>query len=134
MKVSTKLLVQVEKYLRLETIDKLTVVMTFLVVALVVFALGTSAIFFLSTAMVEAISLMIGGNSALAYLIVGVFLLLMIWLFLANKKAWVEDKIVRSISENILNEPMFTGDDSQLDLDEDEEEEEPNGKEGGSGI
>lgn len=134
MKVSTKLLVQVEKYLRLETIDKLTVVMTFLVVALVVFALGTSAIFFLSTAMVEAISLMIGGNSALAYLIVGVFLLLMIWLFLANKKAWVEDKIVRSISENVLNEPMFTGDDSQLDLDEDDEEEEPNGKEGGSGI
>lgn len=121
MKISTKLLVQLEKYLRLETIDKLSVATTFLVVALVVFALGTSAIFFLSTAMVEAISLMIG-NSALAYLIVGVFLLLLIWIFLANKKKWVEDKIVRSMSESILNEPMFTGDNSDLDIAEEDDE------------
>lgn len=133
MKISTKLLVQVEKYLRLETIDKLTVVTTFMIVALVVFALGTSAIFFLSMSLVEAISSMIG-NSALAYLIVGVFLLLLIWLFLANKKAWVEDKVVRSMSENILNEPMFTGDDSVLDLDEDADDEETNCKKGGSGL
>lgn len=121
MKISTKLLVQLEKYLRLETIDKLSVATTFLVVALVVFALGTSAIFFLSTAMVEAISLMIG-NSALAYLIVGVFLLLLIWIFLANKKKWVEDKIVRSMSESILNEPMFTGDNSDLDIAEEDDD------------
>lgn len=133
MKISTKLLVQVEKYLRLETIDKLTVVTTFMIVALVVFALGTSAIFFLSMSLVEAISSMIG-NSALAYLIVGVFLLLLIWLFLANKKAWVEDKVVRSMSENILNEPMFTGDDSVLDLDEDADDEETSSKKGGSGL
>lgn len=133
MKISTKLLVQVEKYLRLETIDKLTVVTTFMIVALVVFALGTSAIFFLSMSLVEAISSMIG-NSALAYLIVGVFLLLLIWLFLANKKAWVEDKVVRCMSENILNEPMFTGDDSVLDLDEDADDEETSSKKGGSGL
>ncbi len=120
MKISTKLLVQFERYLRLATIEKLSVVTTFLVVALVVFALGTSAIFFLSTAMVEAISIMIG-NSALAYLIVGVCLLLMIWVFLANRKAWVEDRIVRSMSESILSEPMFTGDESELDMDDDED-------------
>lgn len=121
MKISTKLFVQLEKYLRLEMVDKLSVATTFLIVALVVFALGTSAIFFLSTALVEAISLMIG-NSALAYLIVGLFLLLLIWIFLANKKRWVEDKIVRSVSESVLNEPMFTGDDSALDLDDEDED------------
>lgn len=121
MKISTKLFVQLEKYLRLEMVDKLSVATTFLIVALVVFALGTSAIFFLSTALVEAISLMIG-NSALAYLIVGLFLLLLIWIFLANKKRWVEDKIVRSVSESVLNEPMFSGDDSALDLDDEDED------------
>lgn len=113
MKVTTKLLVQLERYLRLETVDKLTVVTTFLIVAGVIFALGTSAIFFLSTALVEAISLMIG-NSALAYLIVGGVLVLAIWVFWINRKSWVEDKVVRSLSESILNEPMITGDDADI--------------------
>ena len=113
MKVSTKILVLLERYLRLEAIDKLSVVTTSIVVAGVVFALGTSAIFFLSTALVEAISLMIG-NVALAYLFVGLLLVLMIVVFLMNKKKWVEDKIVRNISESILSEPLITGDESDL--------------------
>ena len=117
MKVSTRLFVQLERYLRLETIDKLSVVTTFMIVSGVVFALSTSAIFFLSTALVEAISLMIG-NSALAYLIVGLFLILLIVVFLLNKKKWVEDRVVRSMSRNILSEPQVTGDESELDLDD----------------
>lgn len=120
MKVTTKLLVQLERYLRLETVDKLTVVTTFLIVAGVIFALGTSAIFFLSTALVEAISLMIG-NSALAYLIVGGVLVLAIWVFWINRKSWVEDKVVRSLSESILNEPMITGEDADIITDDEKE-------------
>lgn len=113
MKINTKLLSQLEQYLRLETIDKLSVVTSFLIVAGVVFALGTSAVFFLSNALVEAISLIVG-NSALAYLIVGLVLLLFIWIFLANKKILVEDKVVRSISESILNEPTITDTDTEV--------------------
>lgn len=120
MKVTTKLLVQLERYLRLETVDKLTVVTTFLIVAGVIFALGTSAIFFLSTALVEAISLMIG-NSALAYLIVGGVLVLAIWVFWINRKSWVEDKVVRSLSESILNEPMITVEDADIITDDEKE-------------
>lgn len=120
MKISTKLFVQLERYLRLETIDKLSVVTTFIIVAGVVFALGTSAIFFLSTALVEAISLLVG-NKALAYLIVGAVLVAMIVVFLLNKKRWVEDRVVRSMSQSILSDPMVTGDDYDLD-DELEEE------------
>lgn len=115
VKVNNKLLIQLERYLRLETVDKLTVVTSFLIVAGVVFALGTSAIFFLSNALVEMLSLIVG-NSALAYLIVGVILLLMIWIFLANRKAWVENKIVRSLSESVLNEPMISGDVQDIDI------------------
>lgn len=115
VKVNNKLLIQLERYLRLETVDKLTVVTSFLIVAGVVFALGTSAIFFLSNALVEMLSLIVG-NSALAYLIVGVILLLMIWILLANRKAWVENKIVRSLSESVLNEPMISGDVQDIDI------------------
>lgn len=125
MKINSKILVQLEHYLRLETIDKLSVATSFLIVAGVVFALGTSAIFFLSTALVEAISLMVG-NAALAYLIVGLFLLLLIVVFLMNKKKWVEDKVVRNISESVLAEPMITGEATDLDFDE-----EPDGVKGG---
>lgn len=114
MKVSTKLFAQVERYVRLEMVDKLSVVTSTLVVAGVVFALGASAVFFLSTALVEAISLIVG-NKAVAYLLVGVLLLLLIWLFLANKKSWVEDRVVRNISESVLSEPMIIGDEEDLE-------------------
>lgn len=129
MKVNSKLFAQIERYLRLETIDKLTVVTSAMIVALVVFALGTSAVFFLSTALVEALSLIVG-NTALAYLIVGALLLLIIWIFLANKKAWVEDRVVRSLSESILSEPMILGDDDDMEIVYDEilEEGVSNGK------
>lgn len=122
MKVSTKLFAQVERYVRLETVDKLSVVTSSLIVAGVVFALGASAVFFISTALVEAISLVVG-NKAIAYLLVGIILLLLIWLFLANKKSWVEDRVVRNISESILSEPMLVGEEEDFeDLYDDDSE------------
>lgn len=114
MKISSKLFAQLERYIRLETIDKLSVVTTYMIVALVVFALGTSAVFFLSNALVEALTLVVG-NRAVSYLIVGVVLLLVIWVFLANKKAWVENRIVRSLSETVLSEPSIVGDDIDVE-------------------
>lgn len=114
MKISSKLFAQLERYIRLETIDKLSVVTTYMIVALVVFALGTSAVFFLSNALVEALTLVVG-NRAVSYLIVGVVLLLLIWVFLANKKAWVENRIVRSLSETVLSEPSIVGDDLDVE-------------------
>lgn len=114
MKSGTKLFAQLERYLRLETADRLSVAITALIVAGVVFAIGTSAVYFLSMALVEALSLLVG-SKAIAYLIVGLVLLLLIVLFLANKKKWVEAPVVRSVSESILGEPMLVGSDEDLE-------------------
>lgn len=114
MKSGTKLFAQLERYLRLETADRLSVAITALIVAGVVFAIGTSAVYFLSMALVEALSLLVG-SKAIAYLIVGLVLLLLIVLFLANKKKWVEAPVVRSVSESILGEPMLVGSDEELE-------------------
>lgn len=133
MKVSTKLLVELERYLRLESIDKLSVFTTTIIVILVVFALGASALFFLCMSMVEALSMLIG-NNAVAYLIVGVFLLFMLLIFLLNKKSWVEDRVVRRMSKSILNSPMLAGDESVLDEGYEDEDAESEIQEGGSGL
>ena len=119
MKISTKLFTQLEHYLRLETVDMLSVATYYIVVVLVVFALGTSVVFFLSMALVQALSVWIG-NETMAYLVVGLSLLLIILIFWFNKKTWVQNKLVRKISASVLSEPMITGDESELDIDDDD--------------
>lgn len=89
-------------FLKLEAIDKLTIVTTYLIVIAVIFALATSAIFFLSTGLVKSLSAAIG-DEALAYYIVGGMLVLCIIVFYMNRKAWVETPVVKSISSSILN-------------------------------
>lgn len=120
MKINTKLFMQLEHYLRLETVDMLSVATYYIIVALVVFALGTSVVFFLSMALVHALSVWIG-NETMAYLVVGLALLLIILIFWFNKKTWVQNKLVRKISVSVLSEPMITGDESELDIDDDED-------------
>ena len=119
MKISTKLFTQLEHYLRLETVDMLSVATYYIIVVLVVFALGTSVVFFLSMALVQALSVWIG-NETMAYLVVGLSLLLIILIFWFNKKTWVQNKLVRKISASVLSEPMITGDESELDIDDDD--------------
>ena len=53
-----KLAYRVERYLRLEATERLTVVTSYVVLIAVVLALATSAIFFLSTGTVKALTLL----------------------------------------------------------------------------
>ena len=59
-----RLAYRVERYLRLEATERLTMVTTFVVLAAVTMALATSAIFFLSTGLVKTLSLLtqVGGE------------------------------------------------------------------------
>jgi len=111
------LLTHLERYIRLESIDKLSVATTFLIVAGVLFALGTSAIFFISTGLVQTLSIMIG-NEALGYFIVGGILILIMIIFYINRKSWVEDRVVRSLSRSILDSQLMEaekgGDDDEI--------------------
>ena len=90
-------------YLKLEAIDKLSVATTFLILGGVIFALATSAVFFLSTGLVKSLSGMIGSEAG-AYYVVGGLLVLVILIIYLKRKAWIEQPVVRSISQSMLKE------------------------------
>ncbi len=107
------------RYLKLEAVDKLSVATTFVVVALVMFALGTCALFFLSAGLVKSISALVG-DEALANYIVGGSLLLVIVLFYAFRVRLVENRVVAAISASILRAETEEGNENMED-DEDED-------------
>ena len=102
-----RLAYRVERYLRLEATERLTVVTTYVVLAAVVMALATSAIFFLSTGTVKALTLWTE-NEMLSYYIVGGFLVLLIVLAFLLRKPLIENPFVKMFSEQLLNVPTLT--------------------------
>lgn len=91
------------QYLKLEAIDKLSVATTFLILGGVIFALATSAIFFLSTGLVKSLSGVIGSEAG-AYYVVGGLLAVVILIIYFNRKAWIERPVIRNISQSMLKE------------------------------
>jgi len=69
--------------------------------------LATSAIFFLSTGTVKALTLLTG-SEMWSYYIVGGFLVLLIVLAFLMKKPLIENPFVRMFSEQLLNVPTVT--------------------------
>ena len=118
-KEERELLGLLSRYLKLEAVDKLSVATTFVVVALVVFALGTCALFFLSAGLVKSISALVG-DEALANYIVGGSLLLVIVLFYAFRVRLVENRVVAAISASILRTETEEGNEN-MENDEDED-------------
>ena len=102
-----RLAYRVERYLRLEATERLTMVTTFVVLAAVTMALATSAIFFLSTGLVKTLTLLTGSDM-LSYYIVGGFLVLLILLAFLLRKPLIENPFVRMFSEQLLNVPTLT--------------------------
>ena len=102
-----RLAYRVERYLRLEATERLTVVSSFVVLCAVVLALATSAIFFLSTGLVKTLTLWTE-NEMLSYYIVGAVLVLLILLAFLLKKPLIENPFVRMFSEQLLNVPTIT--------------------------
>lgn len=97
----------VERYLRLAMTERLTVLTTCVVVAAVIFALATSAIFFLSTGLVKTLTLLTE-NEMLSYYIVGVGLLLIILIVYLLRKPLIENQFVKMFSRELLEGPSIT--------------------------
>ena len=102
-----RLAYRVERYLRLEAAERLTVLTTCVVLAAVIFALATSAIFFLSTGLVKSLTLLTE-NEMLSYYIVGGGLLLIILLVYLLRKPLIENKMVGVFSKELLEGPSIT--------------------------
>ena len=98
---------RVERYLRLEATECLTMVTSFVLLAAVTFALATSAIFFLSTGLVKTLTVWTE-NEMLSYYIVGGVLVLLILLAFLLKKPLIENPLVKMFSEQLLNVPTVT--------------------------
>ena len=106
------------RYLKLEAVDKLTVATTFVVVALVMFALGTCALFFLSSGLVKSLSAVVG-DEALANYIVGGTLLVVIIVVYVFRVRLVENRVVAIISASILRAESDAAEDEEEDKDDD---------------
>lgn len=102
-----RLAYRVERYLRLEATERLTLVTTYAVLIAVVMALATSAIFFLSTGTVKALTLLTGSEMVSYYIVGGVLVLLIVLAFLL-KKPLIENPFVRMFSDQLLNVPTVT--------------------------
>ena len=102
-----RLAYRMERYLRLEATERLTVLTTCVVLAAVIFALSTSAIFFLSTGLVKTLTLLTENEMA-SYYIVGAFLLLIILLVYLLRKPLIENQFVKVFSKEFLEGPSLT--------------------------
>ena len=102
-----RLTYRVERYLRLEATERLTLVTTYAVLIAVVMALATSAIFFLSTGTVKALTLLTGSEMVSYYIVGGVLVLLIVLAFLLRKPL-IENPFVKMFSDQLLNVPTVT--------------------------
>lgn len=82
------------RYARIEAVDKVSYMLTVVVVSLVVMALGISAVFFLSSAFVLELSVMVG-SEALASLIVGLGLIVLMSVVVVFRKSLIRDCVIR---------------------------------------
>lgn len=101
-----RLAYRIERYLRLEATERLTVLTTYVFLVAIVFALATSAIFFLSTGVVKSLAALIGNETA-SYYIVGGLLVLLILLAILLKRPLIEARIVKKYSKKLLDTPTF---------------------------
>lgn len=107
----------VEEYIRLEAVEKLTVIVTKVIVTAVVFVLALCSFIFICFGFVHTLVGMTG-NETLSYYLVGVAVLIVLVLFLMFSKRIVENWLVRVFSSALLGgERLMTKVDSAADVD-----------------
>lgn len=101
-----RLVKHLEEWLKLEAADKMAVLMTCIIVAAVMIALATSAVYFISMGVMKWIAIATG-NEMQSCFIVGIALLLIMALFYLLRKPLVENRVVESVSRQMLeDEPI----------------------------
>lgn len=102
-----------KRYLKLEAVDKLSVLFTFLIVAGFVFAFGTIAIYCICMGIVKELAVVVG-NEALSFFIVGGALVAIIVLFILFRKYFVTNLVVKSLAKWVF-EPSVDSEDSSTE-------------------
>ena len=93
------LAVRLERYLRLEAADRLTVIATASIVGAIAFALAVCALFFIGFGLVKTINTIVG-DEAVSYYIVGGIL---IGAVVVLRKPLIESRCVRYFSRMLLS-------------------------------
>lgn len=101
------LAVRLERYLRLEAADRLTVIATASIVGAIAFALAVCALFFIGFGLVKTINTIVG-DEAVSYYIVGGILLLLIGAVVVLRKPLIESRCVRYFSRMLLSGTMLS--------------------------
>ena len=90
-----------KEFVKLDVIEKVVHLVTAVAIAIVFILLGGAVLFYLSFAVIHWLAPYTG--LAMAYFIVAVaFLILIIFVF-ANRKAWIEQPLVRFLTSTLLN-------------------------------
>ena len=92
-----------KQYLKLDTAEKLTVLLSAVSTAAVCLTLGAMALFFLLFALASWFGQMLG-NLFVGFLIMGILLLLMMAIAYAKRKEWIIQPLSRLIVGLFINE------------------------------
>ncbi len=90
-----------KEYLKLDVIDKVVRLVTALVLAIILFILGVAALFYLSFAFVYWMEPLTG--TAWAFFIVAVTFAILLVLVYNKRKSWIEQPLVRFLTNTLLN-------------------------------
>lgn len=102
-----QLAVRLERYLRLEAAERLTVLTTAAVLAAVAFALVSFALFFFCFGLVKVLTPLLGDESLCYFILSGVLLLLLLVVFLFRRQ-FIESHCVRMFSRMLLSHSTLT--------------------------
>lgn len=92
-----------KRYLKLDTAEKLTVLLSVTATAVLCLTLGAMALFFLLLALANWFGHLIG-NQTLGYLCMGVLLLLTMGICYAGRKRWIVQPLARLIAGLFVGE------------------------------
>lgn len=92
-----------KEYLLMDTAEKLTVLLSAVVIAVVCLTLGAMALFFLLFALAVWIG-QIAGNEVLGFLIMGGLLLLLMVIAYAGRKKWIIQPLSRLVVDLFVEE------------------------------
>lgn len=102
-----QLAVGLERYLRIEAAERLTVMTTAAVMAAVAFAFVSFALFFLGFGLVKMFAPVVGSEAACFFMLSGVLVLMLLIIFLLRKPL-VESRCVRLFSRALLSHSTLT--------------------------
>jgi hypothetical protein len=89
------------EYLKLDVIQKVVRLVTALTLAIVLLLLGIAFLFYLSFACVYWLEPLTG--TALAFLIIALFFLALLFIVFVNRKNWIERPLVRFLADVLIN-------------------------------